>query len=252
MESGRALVINKVFGPTFQLQGEGPSAGRHCMFVRLWGCNLECRWCDTPYTWATSATKAARHIDGVQYDRDKEAQHMTIDQVIAELQELWPIRSKPLPVVASGGEPLIQQLGLTLLMEALDRLDCPVHIETAGTIMPTSQISELVARFIVSPKLGNSGNIRNKRYKEPVLRAFANHPRAWFKFVVGHPSEVEEVDWMVNAVGIRRERVMLMPEGISSSTILESAKKLSEVALERGYGLSMRNHILLWENKRDV
>src|SRR4029450_7825218 len=43
------LVVSEVFGPTFQ--GEGPSVGRRAGFVRLGRCNLDCSWCDTPYTW---------------------------------------------------------------------------------------------------------------------------------------------------------------------------------------------------------
>ena len=33
------------------LQGEGPSQGKPCAFVRLSRCNLACVWCDTAYTW---------------------------------------------------------------------------------------------------------------------------------------------------------------------------------------------------------
>ena len=43
------LAVSEIFGPTHQ--GEGPSTGRLCGFVRLARCNLSCLWCDTPYTW---------------------------------------------------------------------------------------------------------------------------------------------------------------------------------------------------------
>ena len=66
------LVVAEVFGPTFQ--GEGPSAGRRAMFLRLGRCNLDCAWCDTPYTW-----------DWSRFDPAVELHRRTVDDVMSEL-----------------------------------------------------------------------------------------------------------------------------------------------------------------------
>ena len=41
------------FGPT--IQGEGMVVGRKTMFVRTAGCDFQCDWCDTKFTWDGSA-----------------------------------------------------------------------------------------------------------------------------------------------------------------------------------------------------
>jgi len=45
------------------IQGESSFAGRPCAFVRLTGCNLRCRWCDTAYAQEGGGT--ARSLDDV-------------------------------------------------------------------------------------------------------------------------------------------------------------------------------------------
>ena len=45
-ELAMTLKVNEIF---HSIQGESTYAGLACVFVRLTGCNLRCRWCDTPY-----------------------------------------------------------------------------------------------------------------------------------------------------------------------------------------------------------
>lgn len=241
------LRVNEIFGPT--IQGEGSATGRHCLFVRLAGCNLQCYWCDTPYTWAYTPSKADAHVTGKMWDSEKEVKEMSYTAVMAELMQLY---KHPTMVVWSGGEPMMQQDAIELTADILQLRGYENHIETAGTIKPKDHLVRVIKQFNVSPKLGHSANPLKKRYKRDVLKAFVQTGKAWFKFVLEEPDQLDEVDQMVLECGIPKDRVQIMPEGVSSTIIIPRAKALSEPVLRRGYGLTLRNHILLWEDKRAV
>lgn len=242
------IEVNEIFGPTFQ--GEGPSAGQHCLFVRVARCNLECSWCDTYYTWTYTTEKAAKHQLNELVDPAKEIHPMSVQEVLDKLEYYWDIYNEPTIVVISGGEPLMQRSALEPLAQALHEVDCPVHIETAGTLTPSPTLDRYVRQYVVSPKLAHSGNVLTKRRKLNVLKWFASHDRAWFKFVMQSPEDFDEVDEIVNECGIPYDRIMVMPEGASQERLVAEAKGIVQGALRRGYGLSMRQHITLFGDKR--
>lgn len=224
------LVLTEVFGPTFQ--GEGPSAGRRAGFVRLGRCNLDCTWCDTPYTW-----------DWERFDPATELRTASVTSVLEELEVM-----SPEIVVITGGEPLLQQSRLLPLLEGCARRAWPVEIETNGTIAPHESMLPLVAQWNVSPKLANSRIDREKRIKAEALAAFGATGRAIFKFVVVDPGELDEVAELTHAHQL--EPVWIMPEGTDAATLIDRARLLAGAVTERGWNLTPRLHVLLWGDER--
>lgn len=114
MASG--LQINEIF---YSVQGESTHAGRACVFVRLTGCNLRCKWCDTEYAF----------YEGRRISLDE-----ILDTVLAYRCDLVEI---------TGGEPLLQE-SVYPLMDAMLARGMTVMLETSGA----SDISRVDPRVI--------------------------------------------------------------------------------------------------------
>lgn len=129
------LDVHSVF---YTIQGEGPFCGQPAVFVRLWGCNLQCPGCDTEYTSIRETLSPAVLADIVSA-RNRAA---TL-------------------VVITGGEPLRQNL--TPFVLQLLKTGYRVQIETNGTLpLPqplegwvSRNVEDKVSCFVVcSPKAG--------------------------------------------------------------------------------------------------
>ncbi len=227
---GPTLVVSEVFGPTWQ--GEGASLGRRAGFVRLGRCNLACTWCDTPYTW--------RWAD---HDPAVELSTQSVADVIQQLEAMAVGL-----VVVTGGEPMVQQRSLVPLLEGIGSRGWQVEIETAGTFAPLDEVTRLVDRWNVSPKLAGSGNALEARYRPDALRALEATGAAAFKFVVTDPGELDEVDRIVRECGLID--VWVMPEGTDAATVVRRGRELADAVLGRGWNLTTRLHVLLWGDER--
>ncbi len=109
------------------IQGEGRYAGEPQVFVRLWGCPLRCRWCDTSGSWRLPPEPRARIASSARGVRREDgwASPFLAATWIAEAES-----GRPRTVSVTGGEPLLWPEFLVALPRYVGGRR--VHLETAG------------------------------------------------------------------------------------------------------------------------
>jgi 7-carboxy-7-deazaguanine synthase len=229
-------------------QGEGRLTGVDSVFVRTSGCNLRCRFCDTPYASWTP-----------------EGDYLSVEQVLAAVENVSGTLRVPNTfsatatietteslrhVVITGGEPMLFPELVPLCAE-LHRRAMHVTIETAGTRYLPLQC-DLMA---VSPKLSNSTpcpdqaaewidlHERNRAAADVVRRLNAEYD-CQFKFVVGSRADCAEVRaFLADFPEIDRRRVLLMPMGTECLELAAIGQWLEPYCREHGLTFCPRRHI---------
>ena len=209
------LVVTEIF---YSLQGEGPFIGSPSVFIRLGGCiDPLCPWCDTEYTW-------------------HEFSEMGINEILAEMNR-YDCRN----VVITGGEPFLQwTTGLKDLHEELVRSGYCLSYETSGKIdIPALED----ATIVMSPKY-----IEGKWHLP-----LENIPKAhYYKFVAEDAEGLGEIDRFVKDHAISKDRVFIMPQGMTRAEQFKRMEPVFSFCRDNGYSMSPRLHVLIFDNKRGV
>lgn len=151
------LTVNEIF---YSIQGESLYSGLPCVFVRLTGCNLRCRYCDTRYAYNDGGKMAiARILDRVS----------SYDCMLTTV---------------TGGEPLLQE-DTPLLINALSDLGCQVLLETNGSL-DIGCVDDRCIR-IVDIKCPSSGESDKNDWNN--LNRLNEHDQ--IKFVIGDFADFE-------------------------------------------------------------
>ena len=155
------------------IEGEGKRAGVIATFIRLYGCNLRCSYCDTLYG-----------IEGNHYTVE------TLENIVDTCEKF----AAPY-ITITGGEPLIQP-NIQDLINALTNKGFQVNIETNGSIDISPYLSNPNVLITLDYKCTTSG-MQGKM----LMNNFTNiRPGDVVKFVVGSYDDLEEarlfIEWM--------------------------------------------------------
>lgn len=225
------------------LQGEGITGGSPSVFLRLHYCNLTCGvpsgWlCDTGYTWNTSKREFWQEPEDWSYEE-------TAVRISNAWKSSFPNRQER-RLVVTGGEPLLQQRKITRLLQRLPGWE--VEIETNGTVMPIPELH--TCQFNCSPKLGNSGNTLQRRYKPDVLRVINDLPKSQFKFVVVEHSDLDEIDKIATDCSLTPAKILIMPEGHTNEEVEAHYQTIKDAVEAMGWGVTLRNQLIWFGLKR--
>ena len=265
----------------YSIQGEGRWVGTPSVFVRLFGCNFECRgfgqgrdkskWvpkeqmphvidpnrlnyksyedlpvptigCDTSATWS----HLYKHIA-----TNEESSVVAKKAVDMTAYKAWGNTH----LILTGGEPMLWQRAIPDLLSQKE-FDTLSHmtIETNATQKLKPEFKDYLIKRNVhitwscSPKLSISGEDWKDAIKPDVVQDYASIPNSdlYLKFVVQDNDDIKEVKTAHGVLG--NFPVYLMPVGGTVEGLELTEKQVAEMALKYGYKFSPRLHVNLFGN----
>jgi 7-carboxy-7-deazaguanine synthase len=266
----------------YSIQGEGRWVGTPSVFLRMFGCNFECRgfgqgrdqtkWvpkdkmphvtdpnrlnyksyhelpvpeigCDTSASWS----HLYKHI----------ATKEETSVVAEKLLDLTPYKNwDNIHLIITGGEPMLWQTQLPNLLsqKAFDGLE-HITFETNATQKLTHAFKEFLdtsrihITWSCSPKLSISGEDWNDAIKPEVVQEYnrVKNSELYLKFVVQDNDDIIEVKTAHHAYGLNVP-VYLMPCGGTEEGLELTERKVAKLALKKGFRFSPRLHVHLFGN----
>ncbi len=223
------MKISEIF---LSIEGEGIRTGAPAVFIRLFGCNLRCSYCDSMYA-----------VEGNDFIE------MTPQEIFQKVKSF-----NTRFVTLTGGEPLIHK-DVEVLLKMLDDQDFEINIETNGTCpKPTNYQNVFVTMDWKSPSSG----MQSKMKFENLL---CLERKDVLKFVVGTEEDLADaakiiarVEHQFTAAGERLPHFYISPIfGTMSYQQMVDWILANEVMRRNNVRFQVQLHKVIWDpNARGV
>ncbi len=233
----KKLAIVEIF---HSIQGEGSLIGTPMVFVRLWGCDMQCSWCDTRYSWAP------------EFSEKTPRTYFTPTELAEHLLKKYPITQW---INFTGGEPalwwprLLQAIQIIKNKEQKNTQLLPHKkfcIQTNGKHFPESfTILDKICMDIKCPSSGEKSNIsflEKLRTNDDVKFVIANHTDLNYAI-----STLKKVQTKANIIF----QPVLLPSD-SLETYFERIRWIISESLSLPWNIRIlpQYHQLLWRNQK--
>lgn len=215
------LLINEIFG---SIDGEGLRTGELATFIRLTGCNLRCRYCDTTYAF-------------------NEGKLLTIEEIINKVSEIGYKN-----ITITGGEPLIN-LHVYDLIDELIKRDYRINIETNGAIDIDKLINKDV--LITMDYKTKSSGMNNKMLRDNLSKLRNNDVLK----IVCNSDDFNDIKELLRSNDIK-SYIYLSPifNEIEPSCLVDFLKELHKEGINTNkIRVQVQLHKIIWDpNERGV
>ncbi len=215
-----SAVLNEIFA---SIQGEGPWVGERHIFVRFQGCDLRCRYCDTP----ASAALSVAGSDGTFFNAQATStaspimEHQNNPVSPSRLTELCSRLAVPGPsratISLTGGEPLLQHLFLAEWLPAV-KVRFRIFLETGGVradaIYVLRELIDVVSMDFKLPSATGLGPLWNEH--DRFLQA-AGNAAVIVKAVVTCDTSLEDIFASARLIARRNDAIPLVLQPASGS-----------------------------------
>ncbi len=164
--------VSEVF---LSIQGEGPYVGIPMIFVRFYGCNLSCSYCDTR----------------LDYSEDVEP--------LLLLEKIMDWKNKSCFVSLTGGEPLLEKDFLREFLPLLKNEEFKVYLETNATLPSHLQeVIDYIDIICADMKLPTSTNLEPfwKLHEQFLEVCFKCKKELVLKAVITPFTQVQDIDFL--------------------------------------------------------
>jgi 7-carboxy-7-deazaguanine synthase len=223
IRSGQKLPIVERF---VTISGEAPTMGQPMYLVRFSGCNLSCRYCDTPY-------------------RNEINEILTIAQLCDDIDRIR-ISYPGIIILFTGGEPLLEPRGTIVTDIAMRLHDVQFYVETNGSMMIDEAAPDNL-HYVLDWKTPSAGggetfcvdNLHRMRADHDVI-----------KFVTDE-SDLPYIKEKIELIRSKNESIRVY---LSPQTGKIELTKLADFILSNklNAAISVQLHKIIWGEKRGV